>query len=352
MGFSSKQVRALQRGVPTRNIRIRKLNERELAYIEGWHAIAEANRIFGFDAWDRETVEQRCIAARETRGSTLAIYAARVRLTVRADGTTIVREGSGTGEARSNAPGQAHEVALKAAETDATKRALTTFGKPFGLALYLNGRSRTAPGHSGERQGGQTTTKAPSRPDPTKTDHEGSGDRVTDDHVAVMQQHPNATSRLPAQTASEAPPGSVPAAADTSTLSAGAGLPSTAPPRPVDKSLLMFGEPRRERDKDHLRFVAAQPCLLCSRVPSDAHHLRCAQPRAIGRKVGDQFTVPLCRIHHRQVHECSDESAWWTDLEIDAIEIAKGLWEESRAKRAALVRSLPGAIDPIGNGKI
>jgi hypothetical protein len=114
----------------------------------------------------------------------------------------------------------------------------------------------------------------------------------------------------------------------------------------------MFGEPRRERDKDHLRFVATQPCLLCSRVPSDAHHLRFAQPRALGRKVGDQFTVPLCRIHHRQVHECSDESAWWTDLEIDAIEIAKGLWDESRAKRAALVRGLPGAIDPIGNGKI
>jgi hypothetical protein len=67
----------------------------------------------------------------------------------------------------------------------------------------------------------------------------------------------------------------------------------------------------------------------------------------LGRKVGDQFTVPLCRIHHRQVHECSDESAWWTDLEIDAIEIAKGLWEESRAKRAALIRSIPGAIDPL-----
>ena len=70
---------------------------------------------------------------------------------------------------------------------------------------------------------------------------------------------------------------------------------------------------------------------------------------ALGRKVGDQFTVPLCRIHHRQVHECSDESAWWTDLEIDAIEIANGLWEESRARRAALVRSLPGAIDSIRN---
>jgi hypothetical protein len=337
MGFSGKQVRALQRGVPARNIRTRHLNGRELAYIEGWHAIAEANRIFGFDGWDRETVEHRCIAARETRGSTLAIYAARVRLTVRADGTTIVREGSGTGEARSNAPGEAHEVALKAAETDATKRALTTIGKPFGLALYLNGRSRTAPEHKPD----QTMTEAASkpRPDPIKAESEGPGHRVTDDHVTVMQQHPEPTSRLPSETP--------PTPADTSILSAGAELPSTAPPKPIDKSLLMFGEPRRERDKDHLRFVATQPCLLCSRVPSDAHHLRFAQPRALGRKVGDQFTVPLCRIHHRQVHECSDESAWWTDLEIDAIEIAKGLWEESRAKRAALIRSIPGAIDPL-----
>jgi hypothetical protein len=118
-------------------------------------------------------------------------------------------------------------------------------------------------------------------------------------------------------------------------------------PSPIDKSLLMFGAPRRERDKHHLIFVATQPCLICSRAPCDAHHLRFAQPRMIGRKVGDQFTVPLCRAHHRQVHECSDEGAWWSDLEIDAIEIAKGLWEQSRAKRAALVRSLPGVFDPL-----
>ena len=117
MGFSSKQIRALQRAVPTQNIRTRKLNGREFAYIEGWHAIAEANRIFGFDGWDRETVESRCVVGREVRGTMLAIYAAKVRLTVRADGTTIVREGNGSGEARSNDLGEAHEIALKAAET-------------------------------------------------------------------------------------------------------------------------------------------------------------------------------------------------------------------------------------------
>ena len=109
---------------------------RELSYIEGWYAISEANRIFGFDAWSRETVETRCVLARENRGSFLAVYTAKVRITVHADGTTVVREGHGSGEGRGTSPGDVHDIALKAAETDATKRALATFGKPFGLELY------------------------------------------------------------------------------------------------------------------------------------------------------------------------------------------------------------------------
>jgi hypothetical protein len=101
----------------------------------------------------------------------------------------------------------------------------------------------------------------------------------------------------------------------------------------IDKSVLPIGRPKRRRDKAHLIFVATQACLLCGRQPSDAHHLRFAQPRAIGMKVGDEFTVPLCRIHHRQVHQTGKEAAWWNDLDIDAVEIAKGLWEQSMAKR-------------------
>ena len=98
--------------------------------------ISEANRIFGFDAWSRETVETRCVLARENRGSFVAVYVAKVRITVHADGATIVREGHGSGEGRGTSPGEVHDIALKAAETDATKRALATFGKPFGLELY------------------------------------------------------------------------------------------------------------------------------------------------------------------------------------------------------------------------
>ena len=99
----------------------------------------------------------------------------------------------------------------------------------------------------------------------------------------------------------------------------------------IDKSALPLREPLRIRDKEHLRYVASQPCLLCSATPSDAHHVRFAQPRAMGRKVGDDFTVPLCRSHHRELHNSGNEAAWWHDMGIDPIEIARELWEETQA---------------------
>ena len=106
-------------------------------------------------------------------------------------------------------------------------------------------------------------------------------------------------------------------------------------PAQIDKSLLTIAEPKRLRDKAHLKFVTSQPCLVCGRQPSDPHHLRFAQPRALGLKVSDEFTVPLCRGHHRQLHQAGNEVAWWQDLQINALEIAKGLWEQTRPKSAA-----------------
>ena len=138
MGFSTKQVQVLRRQLDRRHVRTREANGREISYVEGWYAISEANRIFGFDGWNRETVESRCVLARENRGTFLAVYVARVRVTVHADGVVIVREGHGTAEGRGTSPGEVHDVALKAAETDATKRALATFGRRFGLELYRN----------------------------------------------------------------------------------------------------------------------------------------------------------------------------------------------------------------------
>ena len=124
MGFSARQLIALRRNLDHRHVRTRESNGRELSYLEGWYTISEANRIFGFDGWNRETVESRCVLARENRGSFIAVYAAKVRITIHADGVAIIREGHGTGEGRGTSPGEVHDIALKAAETDATKRAL------------------------------------------------------------------------------------------------------------------------------------------------------------------------------------------------------------------------------------
>jgi ERF superfamily len=98
----------------------------------------------------------------------------------------------------------------------------------------------------------------------------------------------------------------------------------------VDKGALALSEPRRYRDRAHRRFVSAQPCVICGRRPSDAHHLRFAQPRALGRRVSDEYTVPLCRSHHRALHRCGDELAWWKTNGVDPIAVAGELWQRTR----------------------
>jgi ERF superfamily len=98
----------------------------------------------------------------------------------------------------------------------------------------------------------------------------------------------------------------------------------------IDKSVLTVAAPRRYRNRDHLRLVMQQPCLLCGRKPSDAHHIRFMQPRALGRKASDEFAVPLCRSHHRAVHRAGDEKAWWKQAGIDPIKVARKLWKHTR----------------------
>ena len=96
----------------------------------------------------------------------------------------------------------------------------------------------------------------------------------------------------------------------------------------IDKNELSLPEPRRVRDREHVRSIAQKPCLVCGRRPSDPHHLRFAQSRALSRKVSDEFVVPLCRGHHREVHRCGDETAWWRGRGIDALGVARVLWLE------------------------
>jgi hypothetical protein len=101
----------------------------------------------------------------------------------------------------------------------------------------------------------------------------------------------------------------------------------------------------RLRDKDHRKFVASQPCLVCGRSPADAHHLRFAQPRALGRKVSDEFTVPVCRVHHRELHRHGDEAAWWQKTKIDPLPIARRLWQHARPNGAAV--AVDGDAEPM-----
>jgi len=92
----------------------------------------------------------------------------------------------------------------------------------------------------------------------------------------------------------------------------------------------------RLRDGDHRKFVATQPCLVCGRTPADAHHLRFAQPRALGRKVSDEFTVPLCRAHHRELHRHGNEAAWWQSIKIEPLPVAYRFWQHSRLNGSAV----------------
>ncbi|HXW30168.1 MAG TPA: ERF family protein, partial [Xanthobacteraceae bacterium] len=118
-----------------------------------------------------------------------------------------------------------------------------------------------------------------------------------------------------------------------------AKLPSRSRAPLIDKSRLNYTEPRRIRDRDHVKFVAQHPCVICGRHPADAHHLRFAQSRALGRKVSDEFTVPLCRGHHREVHRCGDEADWWSRFGIDPTLAARVLWLETHPLPAAHVDS-------------
>ncbi len=385
MAFSSKQVAALRRNVDQRHIRIRQSNGRELSYLEGWYVISQANRIFGFDGWSRETLESKCVLARENRGYFTAVYTAKVRLTVQAEGITIVREGHGTGEGRGEFPGEVHDTALKAAETDATKRALITFGRPFGLELYRDSQAarqrqgaadgrRALPSHSA---GVPTAQAVPKR---DQTAH--AVDRAAKPVVATDRAQPSPAagqesppSPLPVQTAPELAPVAKFARDDTTPIprpstyygrehyhdirEENAGLmrqaarhaasedlirqtshqtplqPTQPTPERIDKSALPLGEPKRIRDKEHLKFVGTQTCLVCGRQPSDAHHLRFAQPRALDTKVSDEFTVPLCRTHHRNLHQTGNEISWWEKIRIEPLPIARKLWETSHPRVAS-----------------
>ena len=355
MAFAQTQLRKLKSRLRPQHVRMRETEGQTLHYLEGWHVLAEANRIFGFDGWDRETVASTCVWTKQVGARYCAAYVARVRITVRAGEDRIIREGSGAGESNASSPGQAHERASKAAETDATKRALTTFGNCFGLSLYAGIALPEQASQRLDRPRAPQPVEAPvemaqakkqqNESEPTRhqqndfaevASKEVQESGAAREAVAASPQHASSFSEdqqrdedivMRASESSGLSDSALPnfsANADT--------VRSDRSPQKIDKSVLAIPEPRRVRDAHHLRFVAAQPCLICDRRPSEAHHVRFAQPRALGRKVSDAYTVPLCALHHRELHARGNEVAWWSDKGRTPLPIANQLWTQSRRK--------------------
>ena len=398
MGFTNTTTRKLRAKLNGDNIRTREWNGKTLSYIEGWHALSEANRIFGFDGWNRETVELKCIVESSTRQAPHCAYIARVRISVQAGEEQVVREGTGAGYTAAGSLAEAHALAAKEAETDATKRALATFGNPFGLALYdreqKNVRRAKAPaakpvlwevkdsagiitgkyadpntcasslvtsfGASDDVEDLQRLWEHNKTliaklqalsingiPAPTngngRHDDEGNGsgkNNGTGKHASgVIDLLGPYQARYTALRDHELGVGSEGGSAkrrkdvvgtqDRVKVKAEAhNAPElkTQPKEAIDKSQLAIGSPKRIRAPEHLKWVATLPCLICQRQPSDAHHLKRVQPNAMGRKPGDQWVVPLCRIHHRALHDAGDETRWWENNNIDEIRYAQNLW--------------------------
>jgi Rad52/22 family double-strand break repair protein len=385
MALSDTQVRQLRAKLEAKHVKTRKANGADLHYVEGWHVIAEANRIFGYDAWDRRTLASHCMWSGPSGAYHGAAYTAKVRVSVRAGDITIVREGSGTGEGKAPTPGQAHELALKGAETDATKRALATFGNPFGLALYDREQL-------GVRKARSEKVSLPIGPWVLRSASgaaEGSFDKPSEFAAAlreamseardiellfaIWEQNVETVRALNRSLKLEALPKSGIAPQLVSHLKRCAvalvkpesraddsarrdfipAVPSPRAARPkIDKSALTFGEPKRMRCKEHLRFVASQPCLICGRSPSHAHHVRYAQSKGLSLKVSDEFTVPLCAIHHHHIHTTGKEKEWWQERNIDPVKIASGLWQQSRQRYpAAREADLPESSEDRTDGR-
>lgn len=364
MALSDTQIRQLKAKLDPKHIKTRTADGIELSYVEGWHTLSEANRIFGFDAWDRRTVVNSCIWSGLSGELFLAAYIAKVRISVRAGDVIIVRDGSGSGEGKARTRGEAHDRALKAAETDATKRALATFGNRFGLALYDPDQAgvrktkseaptswtlRTASGEakaSFEKPSefAEALRKAMSEAPDIEALFalwEQNVDTLRCINQTLKQRHlkksgvaPQLVEHLKRCAVALATPRSV---SPQSALPEPNGANGASRPK-VDKSVLTISEPKRIRCKEHLRFVASQPCVICGRQPCHAHHLRHAQSRGVGLKVSDEFTLPLCAIHHNEVHRVGQEEAWWRERNVEPLTIARSLWQQS-------IESRPGHID-------
>ena len=130
MTFTKEQTEQLNQPIDPKVVSYREKGNIQLAYLESWYVINEANRIFGFDGWSSETIQLDCVQSDEF----CVTYIAKVRVTV----GDVIREGVGAGHGKGERVnlGDKHESAVKEAESDARKRAFMQFGSQLGLSLY------------------------------------------------------------------------------------------------------------------------------------------------------------------------------------------------------------------------
>lgn len=519
MSFDRHQLKKLATPLDETRIQRREQDGKTLAYLEGWFVIQEANRIFGYDGWDRQMVQSERVFTTKDGREVACGYMARVRVSVRMQTGMVVREGTGFGQATASHPGDAHERALKGAETDATKRALVTFGGRFGLLLHDKGVHPVMPAvepapsasvgaapsadrgahgaiaasandgsptqgsihwlvqadgiafkvgsaesfctglrqlieaaasgveverlsHNNEAglerlrslahlttargahyadvlegliaakikdfaapQTGKTETGR-SEADKPETDRleadqpgiekiapeeiaDGPAQPVHDPAVIpvplprtersyvpvppyplarVIERMSERMSERPALAggiaAKPATPHDTVTANQTNTRDAHAQPTAldqnvaalsktdrtpTVPTRrslisggfSIDKSVLAIPSERRLRSKAHLGLVAARPCLICEALPCHAHHITFAQPRGLSQKVSDEYTVPLCALHHNELHAFGNEASWWRNQGIEPLPKANALWLESAGVQMPESQTVP-----------
>jgi DNA recombination protein Rad52 len=258
-GFSPEQVAALAAPLDRANVRQREQGRGKVNYLEGWQLIAEANRIFGFDGWQRQTIAVRCVAqaerliGRDQKPGWGVTYTARVRVTVTAGGLLpLIREGTGAGHGIDTDLGQAHESAIKEAETDAMKRALMTFGNPFGLALYDKQQREVTGSGGAPAPAGRPAARPATAPQPNARPQPAQGP-----NPSANTQHRAASPAAQAPAAPE--PAQAPLSADTiqqrhSTL--------RSLPRPLLDSLTQ-GFRRRFQVPDSAVTIADRITLQC-----------------------------------------------------------------------------------------
>lgn len=376
-GFSTAQLRKLTAKLDRAHVQTRSVDGKQLDYIEGWFALSEANAIFGFANWDRETVHFERLFERSRGEVTTCAYLARVRIRVRAGDRSTVREGSGCGTASARQAADAHELAIKAAETDATKRALATFGNRFGLCLYDKDQAGVsarpvatfeivcpdgqifAGGLSPEGfcgairkivEGVANATELGLWYDKNMPQIERLRTLAPDLKTARGEHFAEVLERLFG--ARRASPEQKLVIRNATQLRPEVQSFPLAPSRiaggpRIDKAELGVKIARRLRDKTHLRHVATLPCLVCQAVPSDPHHLTFAQPRGLALKVSDEFVVPLCVLHHNDLHRGGAEELWWKRIGVEPLAIAAGLWT-TNPRRVNLSSNARGLSDADG----